>query len=101
LVWENNLKSSAVPNVSTADELIYTVELRKAFSSGKGIVDSYHFTALDAHLGGIREEKRTGSHHLARHPPDGRQYRRGRRILAGHLGRDRPHRASNTKNFGL
>lgn len=60
LVWENDLRSAAVPKLSIADELIYTVERRKAFLSVKGIVDSYHFTAVDAHSGDVEKQKMIG-----------------------------------------
>lgn len=61
LIWENDLKSCAVPKLSIADELIYTVERRSASSILKGGFDSYHFTAVDPESGAVVRQNKMGS----------------------------------------
>ena len=61
LVWENTLRSSAVPKYSTADDIIYTVERKAAFGGyGTTLVDGYFFTALDPLNGEILNQDRIG-----------------------------------------
>ncbi|MBL4796161.1 MAG: hypothetical protein JKY50_01970 [Oleispira sp.] len=51
-VWQNDLRSSAVPKLSTADNMIYTVERRNVMNSPKAtLVDSFYFTALNPDTG--------------------------------------------------
>lgn len=60
-VWENKLRSAAVPKLSTADNLIYTVERRGLMNKAKaGLADSYYFTALDPETGATLYQKRIG-----------------------------------------
>ncbi len=61
LIWQNDLKSCAVPKLSLADELIYTVERRFAASIFKGAFDSYHFTAVDPDSGAVIRQQEMGS----------------------------------------
>lgn len=61
LVWENTLRSSAVPKLSTADNLIYTVERRGVMNKAKaGLADSFYFTAIDPETGATLYQKRIG-----------------------------------------
>lgn len=61
LVWQNDLRSSAVPKLSTADNLIYTVERRGLLNKPKaGLADSFYFTAVDPQTGATRYQKRIG-----------------------------------------
>lgn len=53
LIWENDVRSAAVPKLSVSDELIYTTERR-----GSG--DSYHFTAVDPYTGDVLAQKSVG-----------------------------------------
>ncbi|VFQ42794.1 hypothetical protein [Desulfoluna butyratoxydans] len=57
VIWENNLRSAAVPKLSTADELIYTIE-RRAPSEGPNTtgVDSYYFSVVDFHTGEVLDK---------------------------------------------
>lgn len=60
-VWQNDLRSSAVPKLSTADNLIYTVERRNVMNSPKAkLVDSFYFTALNPETGMTMYQKRIG-----------------------------------------
>lgn len=60
-VWQNDLRSSAVPKLSTADNLIYTVERRNVMNSSKAkLVDSFYFTALNPETGMTLYQKRIG-----------------------------------------
>jgi len=60
-VWQNDLRSSAVPKLSTADNLIYTVERRNVMNSPKAkLVDSFYFTALNPETGMTLYQKRIG-----------------------------------------
>ena len=57
IIWETSIRSSAVPKLSTADELIYTVERRAP--SGRSYttaVDSYYFTVIDFISGEILDK---------------------------------------------
>lgn len=61
LVWENTLRSSAVPKLSTADNLVYTVERRGLLNKPKaGLADSFYFTAVDPETGNTLYQKRIG-----------------------------------------
>jgi len=61
LVWENSLRSSAVPKLSTADNLIYTVERRGLLNKPKaGLADSFYFTTVDPETGATLYQKRIG-----------------------------------------
>jgi len=53
LIWENDVRSSAVPKLSLADKLIYTIEK-------DGLLDSYFFTAVDPYTGNVSKQKSTG-----------------------------------------
>lgn len=60
-VWENDLRSSAVPKLSTADNLIYTVERRGLMNKPRaGLADSFYFTAIDPDTGATLYQKRIG-----------------------------------------
>ena len=61
IVWENQVRSAAVPKLSTADGLIYTVERKSP--SGKDnatLFDSYFFTVIDFETGNVLKEKVAG-----------------------------------------
>jgi hypothetical protein len=53
LIWENDVRSSAVPKLSLEDELIYTIER-------KGSGHSYYFTAVDPDTGDVPMQKSVG-----------------------------------------
>jgi len=79
LVWQNSLRSSAVPKLSTADNLIYTVERRGLMNKAKaGLADSFYFTALDPDTGATLYQKRIGGGFFS----DTLQ-------MAGNIGKDR------------
>lgn len=79
LVWQNSLRSSAVPKLSTADNLIYTVERRGLMNKAKsGLADSFYFTALDPETGATLYQKRIGGGFFS----DTLQ-------MAGNIGKDR------------
>jgi hypothetical protein len=60
-VWQNSLRSSAVPKLSTADNLIYTVERRGLMNKAKaGLADSFYFTSIDPDTGSTLYQKRIG-----------------------------------------
>lgn len=48
--WTNNIRSAALPKLSTADNLIYTVE-RTGRSHNASAVDKYNFIAIDWNSG--------------------------------------------------
>lgn len=52
IVWENSVRSAAVPKLSTADEYIYTVE-----RSGS---DVYSFTVIDSDTGNVLKQHEIG-----------------------------------------
>lgn len=61
LVWENTVRSSAVPKLSTTDELIYTVE--RVDSNGDfstGLLDTFHFTVVDPYTGVVLKQHKIG-----------------------------------------
>lgn len=61
LIWTNELRSSAVPKLSTADQLIYTVERRGLLNRAKaGLADSFYFTSVDPETGAVLYQKRIG-----------------------------------------
>lgn len=61
LVWQNDLRSSAVPKLSTADNLIYTVERRGLLNKAEaGLADSFYFTAVNPDTGATLYQKRIG-----------------------------------------
>lgn len=61
LIWENEVRSSAVPKLSTADELLYTVERQDfSYDSSIGILDSFYFTVLDPYTGAILRQDNIG-----------------------------------------
>ena len=61
MVWQNKLRSSAVPKLSTADNLIYTVERRGLMNKAKaGLADSFYFTSIDPETGATLYQKRIG-----------------------------------------
>jgi hypothetical protein len=53
IVWENSVRSAAVPKLSTADEYIYTVE--------RSTSDNYYFTVIDSDTGAVMKQTRIGS----------------------------------------
>ncbi len=53
IVWENNVRSAAVPKLSTADEYIYTVE--------RSTSDDYYFTVIDSDTGAVMKQTKIGS----------------------------------------
>ena len=55
--WTNTIRSAALPKLSTADNLIYTVE-RSGPSKKAGAVDSYQFVTIDWNSG----QKRASVH---------------------------------------
>ncbi len=60
-IWQNTLRSSAVPKLSTVDNLVYTVERRNVMNSGKAkLVDSFYFTAIDPETGMTQYQKYIG-----------------------------------------
>jgi len=61
MVWQNKLRSAAVPKLSTADNLIYTVERRGLMNKAKaGLADSFYFTSIDPETGATLYQKRIG-----------------------------------------
>jgi hypothetical protein len=62
IVWENNVRSAAVPKLSARDKLIYTIE-RLSPSGGYDttIFDTYHFTVIDPETGSVLQQTQTGS----------------------------------------
>ncbi len=61
LVWQNDLRSSAVPKMSVADELIYTIERRSpSLIDIEGAFDTYHFTVIDSHSGEVLSQIQVG-----------------------------------------
>lgn len=62
IVWENYVRSAAVPKLSIADELIYTIE-RMSPSGGNDttIFDTYHFTVIDPETGDVLQQNQIGS----------------------------------------
>lgn len=61
LVWQNKLRSAAVPKLSTADGLIYTVQrLRPSGGDGTTLFDQYVFTAMAPDTGATLSSSRIG-----------------------------------------
>ncbi len=61
IVWENHVRSSAVPKLSTADDLIYTVERRPPFKGNMTtIFDTYFFTVIDSDTGNVLQQSKIG-----------------------------------------
>lgn len=61
LVWQNKLRSAAVPKLSTADGLIYTVErVRPSGGDGTTLFDQYVFTAVAPDTGVTLSSSRIG-----------------------------------------
>jgi len=62
IVWENYVRSSAVPKISIADELIYTIERISPSGGNKTtIFDTYHFTVIDPETGDVLKQNQIGS----------------------------------------
>ncbi|MDE1465994.1 hypothetical protein ORQ98_28950 [Spartinivicinus sp. A2-2] len=52
VIWKNAVRSSAVPKLSTSDQLIYTVERKHILGKYKTTnMDSFHFTVIDPNTG--------------------------------------------------
>lgn len=62
LIWENDVRSAAVPKLHTPEELIYTVE-RGATLGGNStsIIDTYHFTVIDPYTGSLLQQTFLGA----------------------------------------
>ncbi|MDJ0762301.1 MAG: hypothetical protein QNJ97_04875 [Myxococcota bacterium] len=63
VIWQNAVRSSAVPKLSLADEFLYTIE-RQSPTPGNfttGLLDSYHFTVLDPHTGDVLNQDHIGA----------------------------------------
>jgi hypothetical protein len=87
-VWQNDVKSAAVPKLSVGDQLVYTVGRRNpngtnAFSTN----DTYHFLAIDVTNGKVMQELQIGQGpafeplQIAGNPGHGRVYWQG--VLTG------------------
>lgn len=62
IIWENTVRSSAVPKLSRADSLIYTVERLSARNGDQtSILDSYAFTVIDLETGDVKAQTDMGS----------------------------------------
>jgi hypothetical protein len=62
LVWSNKVRSAAVPKLSTADQLIYTVERKSANRENRtSLLDTYHFTVVDPQDGSVLAQKLMGA----------------------------------------
>lgn len=62
IVWENQIRSAAVPKLSTIDELIYTFErLSPSGGTDTTLFDTYHFTVIDLETGTVLNQTRAGS----------------------------------------
>jgi hypothetical protein len=57
VVWENGVRSAAVPKLSTADDLVYTVE--------RTVSDEFYFTVVDSYTGGVVKQTLIGSGFLS------------------------------------
>lgn len=54
IIWENTVRSAAVPKLSTADNFIYTIERKNPFSNvDTGLLDAHYFTVVDPVTGSI------------------------------------------------
>lgn len=61
LIWQNSVRSSAVPKLSVPDELIYTVERQNSNEADLGgTFDTYHFTAIDPFTGDVVRQTGVG-----------------------------------------
>ncbi|WP_038171171.1 hypothetical protein [Tomitella biformata] len=77
-VWENDIHSSAVPRLSLADGLLYTITRDALFPNAiagsadlpiqepmldmaTGVLDSYSYTAIDAGTGEVRARQQIGA----------------------------------------
>jgi len=62
LVWETDVRSSAVPKLSTADGFVYTVERIDANGNyATSFLDSYDFTVMDSETGAVLYHEQIGS----------------------------------------
>ena len=62
IVWENDVRSAAVPKLSTADRLIYTIErLSPSDGNNTTFFDTYHFTVIDPETGDVLQQTQIGS----------------------------------------
>lgn len=55
-LWENSIASAAVPKLSLATKMIYTVQRSK----GEGTNDTYHFVAMHAESGELHTKHKLG-----------------------------------------
>jgi hypothetical protein len=51
LVWTNRVRSAAVPKLSVADKLLYTIERKLSFGPNGSPFDSYAYTVIDPETG--------------------------------------------------
>ncbi|MTD46252.1 hypothetical protein GKE82_18660 [Conexibacter sp. W3-3-2] len=59
--WQNRVRSSAVPRLSTGDGLLYTIDRRPFVPGGApGLLDSYDAVALDAETGEVAARRTIG-----------------------------------------
>ena len=62
LIWQNSVKSAAVPKLSTADNLIYTTERRPANGGNStSLFDKYNFISVDPNTGEVLNRHRFGA----------------------------------------
>jgi hypothetical protein len=62
ILWENDVRSAAVPKLSTADGFIYTIERLSPNSENKTtLLDTYHFTVIDSETGEILKQTQIGT----------------------------------------
>jgi hypothetical protein len=57
IVWQNDVRSSAVPKLHVGEELIYTVERKP----GGFLFDSFHFSVIDPHSGALLQQTEMGN----------------------------------------
>lgn len=61
LVWENAIRSAAVPKLSVSDDIIYTVERRSTTSNeSTNLLDVYDFVAVCPHTGTVLGKDKVG-----------------------------------------
>lgn len=62
LVWANQVRSAAVPRLSTANGTIYTVTRKPLWGNGNhtGVLDRYSYTTVDANTGTVGTEQPIG-----------------------------------------
>jgi hypothetical protein len=85
VIWDNTVRSAAVPKLSLPDNLITTIIRHKPLGDkhGTSVADKFFYAAVDPVTGKQLTEQFVGGHHGGGSDPDGWHHRLGGAIYQG------------------